>query len=173
MIKLFAFLGNYEPQYENTRHNAGFFCADHLSCLSNTLWQQKFLGSYTKLVLPDEKNYIHCIKPYTYMNASGNSILQVMNFFKIQPEQLLVFHDELQLPTASISLKYGGGLAGHNGLRSIFSKLGTQNFWRVRIGIDRPTNKNIDIADYVLSKFTDTEYEYFFSMINDLDKLVL
>lgn len=159
MIKLLAFLGNYGAEYKNTRHNAGFICADNLPLTSTVQWQKKFSGEYCQIKNHYSGTAVHCIKPLTYMNNSGASIIQVVKFFKLKPEELLVIHDELELPNATISLKWSGGLGGHNGLRSIKAHLGTADFWRLRIGIGRPKNDNADIADYVLSGFSKSEEE--------------
>lgn len=172
MIKLIAFLGNYGKEYEGTRHNAGFFCADNLELTKNSLWKNKFDGEYAKIENSYLNEPLHLLKPHTYMNASGNAIIKLMQFFKIKPEELLVFHDELELDKACISLKYSGGLGGHNGLRSIKANLASPDFWRVRIGIGRPTNKNANIADYVLSHFSQNELDNLYFQLNKLDVLV-
>ena len=102
---------------------------------------------------------VYFLKPETYMNLSGESIIALMQFFKIKPEEVLVVHDELELPCGTVSLKWSGGLGGHNGLRSTKENIGTADFWRLRFGIGRPDNPNMNIADYVLSKFTTEQQE--------------
>jgi hypothetical protein len=108
------------------------------------------------------------------MNLSGVSIGQLCSFYKISPSSFLVVHDEVELPLATISLKYSGGLAGHNGLRSIKEAMGSQDFWRLRIGIDRPapkSEKNIDMASYVLSRFSSEEEERLYQNITPINEI--
>ena len=179
MIQLVVFLGNYGREYERTRHNVAWQFQDSLPFSSKLNWQSKFKGQYASIEtvqlaqelaksgilstkegnpvnIPEEApSKIYFLKPETYMNLSGQSIIELANFFKIKPEEILVIHDELELPIGSISLKWSGGLGGHNGLRSTKAVLGTADFWRIRFGISKPANVNI--ADYVLSSFTEDE----------------
>lgn len=179
MIRLAVFLGNYGAQYERTRHNAAWQFARSLPFYSQLNWQQKFKGEYAvldfsdfekiakdnfpailnshgELVVPkNPPEKIYFLKPRTFMNLSGESIGALASFFKISPQEILVLHDELELPLGTLSLKWSGGLAGHNGLRSTKAALGTADFWRLRFGITKPANR--DIADYVLSDFTSDE----------------
>jgi PTH1 family peptidyl-tRNA hydrolase len=164
MIELVAFLGNPGREYAQTRHNAGRLLAAQIPFLSAVHWQRKYKGLYTfiegnsllneqtgleRRTLPSK---IHFLIPETYMNLSGNSVYEGASFFKIPPEQILVVHDELELSLGQGSLKFSGGLGGHNGLRSMKACFGTADFWRLRIGIGRPNHK--DIASWVLSDFT-------------------
>lgn len=172
MIEVIAFLGNYGCEYERTRHNVAWLFCERLNLTKCLSWTSKFNGSYAKISLK-EKN-LHFIKPHTYMNLSGVSVGELCTFYKIPSSSLLVLHDEVELPLGTISLKYSGGLAGHNGLRSIKEKLGTQNFWRLRIGIGRPapkSEKNIDMASYVLSKFSTEEENILFNNIAPVDEI--
>ncbi len=160
MISLFVFLGNPGAQYECNRHNAGVMLADFLAeSLSGALsfsLKKQFKGEFAQYSLNGgnaEKNVF--LKPATFMNLSGESVIEVMNFYKVKAEQALVIHDELELPFGVISLKFAGGLGGHNGLRSIEKMTGTRDFWRLRIGIGRPNHD--DIASYVLSDFSKSE----------------
>jgi len=160
MIELIAFLGNYGNEYRKTRHNVAWILAEHLVLTQNSSWQNRFNGEYAKISCERENKNIHLIKPHTYMNLSGVSVGEIATFYKIMPESILVVHDEVELPLATVSLKKSGGLAGHNGLRSIKEKIGSTDFWRLRIGIGRPapkSEKNIDMASYVLSKFSEEE----------------
>lgn len=183
MIKLVAFLGNYGKEYEKTRHNVAWYFEDSLPFANKFSWQNKFKGEITSfspeelsqwacdfkicskkdgspvLVPEDSPSHIYFLKPQTYMNLSGESIIEVANFYKIAPEEILVVHDELELPFGFVSLKWSGGLGGHNGLRSTKSVLNTPDFWRLRFGIGRPENEKIGIADYVLSRFSTQEQE--------------
>ncbi len=128
--------------------------ADSLPFAGRLDWQRKFQGHYAALdSLGGHRVYF--LKPQTYMNLSGDSIGQLARFYKIGPEEVLVAHDELELPPGTISLKNGGGLGGHNGLRSTKAALGTADFWRLRFGIGRPEHR--DVAGYVLSDFTGDE----------------
>ena len=172
MIRLVAFLGNHGRTYENTRHNAAWLFADSLPFAHRLSWQHKFKGAFCSLDASrlaswaDEyhlgtsnartaSDAIYFLKPETYMNASGESIGELANFYKLTADHILVVHDELELPPGTISLKKGGGLGGHNGLRSTKAVLNTADFWRFRFGIGRPDNP--DVADYVLSPFTSDE----------------
>jgi len=154
MISLVAFLGNYGKQYAGTRHNVAWIFSETLKHCENLNWQSKFKGQFA---FSDSisSNRIYFVKPETYMNLSGESIGELARFYKIPPEEILVIHDELELPIGMVSLKKGGGLGGHNGLRSTKEILGTPDFWRLRFGIGRPNHS--DIAGYVLSNFTQDE----------------
>ncbi len=181
MIKLVAFLGNYGKEYEKTRHNVSWYFEDSLPFANRLSWQSKFKGeiaSFTPaelsqwacdtkicskkdgspVLVPEEAPaHIYFLKPMTYMNLSGDSIIEVANFYKIQPSEIMVVHDELELAPGFVSLKWSGGLGGHNGLRSTKAVLNTPDFFRLRFGIGRPENPNISVADYVLSKFTEDQ----------------
>ncbi len=172
MIKAFAFLGNYGNEYKDTRHNAGFFCAENLELTRDLNWQNKFIGEYARVDSPYGTETLHFLKPLTYMNNSGNAVVKMMQFYKIKPHELVVIHDELELDKAVISLKWAGGLGGHNGLRSIKAQLGTSEFWRIRIGIGRPACEQADIADYVLSRFTKSELETLQFQLPVLNELI-
>ena len=132
MIKLAAFLGNPGSGYARNRHNAGRMTAQALPFYSSLSFQKKYNGLYTV------NNGIHLIMPETYMNLSGISVQAAAAFFKIEIEEIIVVHDELELPLGTISLKKGGGLGGHNGLRSMNKSFGSADFWRLRVGIGRP-----------------------------------
>ena len=172
MIEAIAFLGNYGNEYAKTRHNVAWMFCQRLELTKNLNWSSKFNGDYAKLLLREQN--LHFIKPHTYMNLSGVSVGELCVFYKIPPSSLLVVHDEVELPLATISLKYSGGLAGHNGLRSIKDALRSQDFWRLRIGIGRPapkTEKNIDMATYVLSRFSADEEEILYKSISSVNEI--
>lgn len=154
MIQLVAFLGNYGKRYEGNRHNVAWLFADSLFFANHLSWQKKFQGLYASYD-GFGRHRVYFLKPETYMNLSGDSIGALARFYKIKPEEILVVHDELELPPGTISLKNGGGLGGHNGLRSTKAVLGTADFWRLRFGIGRPEHK--DVASYVLSDFSGDE----------------
>ena len=156
MIKLVAFLGNYGREYEKTRHNVAWYFADSLPFAARLNWQSKFKGEITSctpaelatwacdtkicskkdgtpVLVPEEAPaHIYFLKPMTYMNLSGESIVEAAGFYKILPEEILVVHDELELTPGFVSLKWSGGLGGHNGLRSTKAVLNTADFWRLR-----------------------------------------
>jgi PTH1 family peptidyl-tRNA hydrolase len=159
-IKLVAFLGNPGKMYAGNRHNAGRILADNLPFALE--WQSKFKGLYAaSTIAPPEKT--HFLAPETYMNLSGESAAAAAAaaaYYKIQAGEILVVHDELELPLGEAAFKQGGGLGGHKGLRSIKACLGSTDFWRLRIGIGRPGGKkdpNADISGWVLSDFSAEE----------------
>lgn len=152
-ISLVAVLGNPGTQYEATRHNIAWQMVEYLSFSDDLDWKGKFKGEYAPVSIDGEKVYF--LAPQTYMNLSGESLLPMMQFFKIPLEEILVVHDELELDYGVLGFKQGGGLAGHNGLRSIASVLGTRDFKRLRLGISRPSHG--DITPYVLGKFSPDE----------------
>ncbi len=156
-IKLIAFFGNYGPEYANTRHNAGWLFCDALSYAGDLRWQKKFKGEFAQIERPysDGGDPVYFLKPLTYMNLSGQSVHELAQFYKIKLDEILVVHDELELPCGTVSLKFGGGLGGHNGLRSMRDSFGSADCWRLRFGIGRPNHN--DIAGYVLQPFTDDE----------------
>ncbi len=155
MIKLIAALGNPGREYLSSRHNAAWQLIEYLSFFEELKWQEKFNGTMTDFKIGGEK--IHIILPKTFMNRSGTSLAAVAKFYKIIPDEILVIHDDLELNFGIVGFKYGGGLGGHNGLRSITSSLGTRDFNRFRIGISRPAHN--DITSYVLGKFNKEERE--------------
>ncbi|WHY94825.1 aminoacyl-tRNA hydrolase [Neobacillus cucumis] len=150
-MKIMVGLGNPGKQYEHTRHNVGFDVIDELSRRFNIpLDQSKLKGLYGIGFYKGEK--VLLLKPLTYMNLSGESIRAVMDYYDIDLEDLLVIYDDLDLPVGKIRLRQKGSAGGHNGIKSTVSHLGTQQFNRIRIGIDRPQN-GMSVPDYVLGKF--------------------
>ena len=145
-IKLIVGLGNPGDKYQATRHNAGFWFVDAIAAQSNcTLaMDAKMFGFVAKF---NQDNYL--LKPTTFMNGSGKAVAALANYYKILPSEILVAHDELDLPTDSAKLKFGGGHGGHNGLRDIHAALGTADYWRLRLGIDHPGDKH-EVINYVL-----------------------
>jgi peptidyl-tRNA hydrolase, PTH1 family len=163
-MKLIVGLGNPGSQYEKTRHNIGFVIVDALAeRLGISLNQSKFKGVYGTYHYKGEK--IVLLKPLTYMNLSGESIVPLMDYFDIDEEDLLVIYDDLDLPVGKIRLRQKGSAGGHNGIKSTIAHLGTQNFNRIRVGIDRPTN-GMSVPDYVLGRFSKDEQA-------DLDKVII
>jgi peptidyl-tRNA hydrolase, PTH1 family len=156
VIRLVVGLGNPGQQYKKTRHNAGFLFLDQLVAVSqSTAWQfdKRFQAEIAECVVDGCRLIL--LKPQTYMNLSGVSVEKVMSFYKLRPEEVLVIHDELELPLGSVKLKVGGGHSGHNGLRDIIAKTGSPSFRRLRIGIGRPIMGKV--SDYVLASFSNDE----------------
>ncbi|HYZ19562.1 MAG TPA: aminoacyl-tRNA hydrolase [Gaiellaceae bacterium] len=149
---LVAGLGNPGRGYERTRHNIGFLVADELARRHDGSFRSKFNGQLAEVRLDGLR--LALLKPETYMNVSGKSVAAARKFFKVDPGDLLIVHDDVDLATGRLQARLGGGLAGHNGLRSIASGLGTQDFLRLRIGVGRPERGDPrPVADYVLSDF--------------------
>lgn len=166
-------LGNPEPKYENNRHNIGFMAVDEIvrrHCLSS--WQNKFSALISQGIIAEEK--VVCIKPQTYMNRSGNAVMQAMQFYKIAPKNLWIFHDELDLKPSQFRLKKGGGHGGHNGLRHISQLIGT-DYGRVRMGIGHPGEKHL-VSSYVLKDFPKEDQIWVKNMVdaaaNHVDLLI-
>ncbi len=151
---LVAGLGNPGREYERTRHNAGWMVVDELARRTDASFRSKFSGQLAESRLGEHR--LALLKPETYMNESGRSIGAALRFFKLEPAELLVVHDDVDLEPGRLQARLGGGLAGHNGLRSIAQALGTQDFLRLRIGVGRPgRGDRRPVADYVLSPFED------------------
>ncbi len=149
---LVAGLGNPGREYENTRHNVGWLVVDELAGRLRGSFRSKFSGRVAE-VRSDERR-LALLKPETYMNESGRSIGAAVRFFRVPPPHLLVVHDDVDLEPARLQARLGGGLAGHNGLRSISDALGTRDFMRLRVGVGRPGRGDPrSVSDYVLSPF--------------------
>ncbi len=150
---LVAGLGNPGREYERTRHNVGWLVLDELARRHGGSWRSKFSGSLAEVRLGDLR--LGLLKPETYMNDSGLSVGAAARFFKVDPERLLVVHDDVDLEPGRLQARAGGGLAGHNGLRSLAQHLGSQEFDRLRIGVGRPgRGDRRSVSDWVLSSFT-------------------
>ena len=155
MIRLFVGLGNPGSEYEATRHNAGFWFVDELaSRLKATLVPERsYFGTVARVnrPTPGVDGPIWLLEPMTFMNLSGKSVAALARFFKIEPAEILVVHDELDLMPGQVKLKLGGSHAGHNGLKDIHAQLGSADYWRLRLGIGHPGVK-AEVVDYVLRK---------------------
>jgi len=153
-IRLIVGLGNPGPEYEATRHNAGFWLVDALAQAhhGNLRMENKFHGIVARLNIKGQEVWL--LQPQTFMNRSGQAVAALTRFYKIAPAEILVAHDELDLEPGTAKLKQGGGAAGHNGLKDIIAALGTQDFWRLRIGIGHPRTLGLqqDVADFVLHR---------------------
>ncbi len=151
-----AGLGNPGLEYENTRHNAGFLTMDELAKQCGVkLDQMKFKSDCGEAMLVE----VRCLlmKPTTYMNLSGDAIAAAANFYKIPPEQVLVIYDDISLPPGKLRLRRKGSAGGHNGIKSIIAQLGTEEFPRIRVGVGAKPNPQYDLADWVLSKFSEED----------------
>lgn len=148
-VKLVVGLGNPGPDYSETRHNAGFWFCERLARELGVPFarEARFHGLVAKCRVSSADFFL--LKPQTFMNRSGLSVQALAHFYRIEPAEMLVVHDELDLPPGQLRLKFGGGLGGHNGLKDITSHLGTQDYWRLRIGIGHPGDRN-QVIDYVL-----------------------
>lgn len=153
---LFVGLGNPGDQYSRNRHNIGFMAIDAIADKYGfSSYRSKFQGELSEGRIGDHK--VALLKPQTMMNLSGDSVQKAAKFYKIESDRIIVFHDELDLESAKIRIKDGGGIAGHNGLRSMKACLGTADFKRVRLGIGHPGDKN-RVSGYVLSDFSKNEH---------------
>ncbi len=149
---LVAGLGNPGREYAANRHNVGFMVCDELARRHGGSWRGKFSGELADVRIDGRR--VVLLKPQTYMNESGRAVGPAVRFFKVSPEQLLVVHDEVDLEAGRLQARLGGGLAGHNGLKSVAQALGTQEFLRLRVGVGRPERGDRrSLADYVLSDF--------------------
>ena len=154
-MKLVVGLGNPGRKYEATRHNAGFWWIERLARAVHGEFRHeaRFHGDVAKVATPGGELWL--LKPATFMNQSGRAVAALAGFYKLAPGQLLIVHDELDLPPGTVRLKNGGGTGGHNGLNDIAAQLGTKDFWRLRIGIGHPRNQTAteqEVLDYVLHK---------------------
>ncbi len=149
-IRLIVGLGNPGREYEATRHNAGFWWLDALAAGKSASFkpEKKFHGLAARLTVNNSEVWL--LKPETFMNVSGRSVSALAGFYKIAPDEILVVHDELDLPPGTVRLKKGGGHGGHNGLKDIIAQLGTPEFWRLRLGIGHPGNRDA-VVNFVLN----------------------
>lgn len=165
-IRMVAGLGNPGDEYENTRHNAGFKSIDVLAAQAGvTYWKNQLGAEVATIQVHDPeaeggRREVVLVKPQSYMNASGGPISKLCAQYKIHAEELLVIHDELDIPEGDVRVKVGGGHAGHNGLRSIIDKMGSRDFSRIRTGIGNPPGR-MAVADFVLKQFRPKELEEF------------
>ena len=158
MIKLFVGLGNPGPEYEATRHNAGFWWVDELAreLKVNLVADRGYHGLVARANVHGQTVWL--LEPQTFMNLSGKSVAALARFYKIAPEEILVVHDELDVVPGQAKLRLGGSHAGHNGLRDIHAQLGTADYWRLRIGIGHPGDRD-QVIDYVLQRAAPADEE--------------
>jgi PTH1 family peptidyl-tRNA hydrolase len=169
-IKLFVGLGNPGDKYEKTRHNAGFWWVDTIAAQTNSKLANdaKMFGIVGK-IHPNQDKWL--LKPTTFMNLSGKAVAALANYYKISADEILVIHDELDLPAGGIKLKFGGGHGGHNGLKDIHAALGTPNYWRLRVGIGHPGDRN-EVVNFVLKSPLKDEQTAIDESINESSKLL-
>jgi len=201
MLQLVVFLGNPGAEHKRSRHNAGWMLAEAMPFFSVLDWKKKYKGLYacldniqkllaeemppaTQEIVPTtlsemRSEKLHFLKPQTYMNLSGESAYAAASFYKIKLNEIIVVHDEIELPFGTLSLKFSGGLGGHNGLRSMKACFGSADFWRLRVGIGRPdsrlpgkggnpeSSREAGIADWVLTDFTAIETDTLAAILND------
>lgn len=165
-IRMVAGLGNPGDEYENTRHNAGFKAIDELARQAGVTYWKTQLGAEVAVIQvhdPDAdgaRREVVLVKPQSYMNTSGGPISKLCAQYQVSVEELLVIHDELDIPEGDVRVKVGGGHAGHNGLRSIIDKMGGRDFNRIRVGIGNPPGR-MPVADFVLKQFRPKELDEF------------
>ena len=170
-LKVIVGLGNPGPKYTETRHNAGFWFVEEVARRFGGSFraEKKFFGELAKVNI--EGSDIWLLKPQTFMNRSGQAVKSLLSFYRIKADQLLVAHDEIDLPPGSIKLKTGGGHGGHNGLRDIISQLGTKDFHRLRIGVGHPGSKD-QVVDYVLHSAPKAERSLIDADIDDAVRIM-
>ena len=155
---LIVFLGNPGPRYEMTRHNAGFMAADAMAKEKNlSINKARFKALTATCEIGGES--VLLMKPQTFMNLSGEAVSQAVRFYKIPPEHVIVVSDEISLPIGKLRIRTKGSAGGHNGLKDIIAKLGTDAFPRIRIGVGAPPHPDYDMADWVLSSFKNQDAE--------------
>lgn len=166
-MKLFVGLGNPGPKYANTRHNIGFMAVDRIADDHGFApWRTKFQGSLTEGTLGSEK--ILLLKPETFMNLSGQSVGEAARFYKVDPAEIVVFHDEIDLAPGKVKCKTGGGHAGHNGLRSLHAHIG-DSYHRVRMGVGHPGHKDA-VPGYVLRDFPKADQNWLEDVLSGVSK---
>ena len=163
-LKIIVGLGNPGPEHQSTRHNAGFWFVDVLGNRHGGEFRdyRKYSGETARITIAGRELIL--LKPTTYMNRSGLAIRQLSDFFKVPPEQILVVHDELDLPVGTARFKFGGGHGGHNGLRDTIAHVG-ESFWRLRLGIGHPGTK-AEVIDYVLTRAPRAEEDAVLDAVN-------
>jgi peptidyl-tRNA hydrolase, PTH1 family len=168
-IRLVVGLGNPGEQYEATRHNVGFWLVDGIAMGFREQFraEPKFHGQLCRVSVGGSE--LRLLKPSTYMNRSGQSVAAVARYYSIPPEQILIAHDELDLPVGQVRLKQGGGHAGHNGLRDTIAALGSREFWRLRIGIAHPGDRTL-VTGYVLGRPSRADADQITAALQDAER---
>jgi len=169
---ILAFLGNPGSKYSRTRHNIGFITGEYFAQSEGIKISKKAFSAETGTGKINGRDVL-LLFPQTFMNESGKSVVKAMDFHNVKHSELIVVHDELELPFGEIKEKFSGGHKGHNGLRSIITETGSADFHRVRFGIGRPSNPQMDVADHVLSNFSREESEALLKIIPFAAELIL
>ncbi len=165
-MKLIVGLGNPGKNYKNTRHNVGFIVLD--SYLDTSDWKEKFNALYHEERIGGDK--VIFVKPLTFMNLSGDAIVKFVNYYDVNIDDILVIHDDLDLPFSTYKLKKNSSAGGHNGIKSIINRLGSQEFARLKVGVSK--DKSVDTKDYVLGNFSKNEAEVFAEMQKTFNKII-
>jgi PTH1 family peptidyl-tRNA hydrolase len=171
-IRLIVGLGNPGTEYDQTRHNAGFLFLDEVARQygGNFRTEKKYAGEYCKVIIQGQE--VHLLKPMTFMNRSGQAVAPLANFFKIPPEQILVAHDELDIPPGTAKFKKGGGHGGHNGLKDIIRSLAnSKDFHRLRLGIGHPGDAKL-VANFVLKRAPKAEMQSLIATIGEAERVL-
>ena len=169
-MKLVVGLGNYGNEYKNTRHNIGFIFIDNYFSNQDIIWKNKFKGLYCEKIINGEK--VISLKPQTYMNLSGESVVLFSKYYKIKPEEILVISDDLALPIGTYRLRSQGSSGGHNGLKNIEECLKTNKYNRLRIGINSDIRNTMDQISFVLSKFSPEEEKKLIELEPVVDNII-
>jgi PTH1 family peptidyl-tRNA hydrolase len=155
-LKLLVGLGNPGSQYERTRHNAGFIVLDELALAHKAQWQgEKFGGRFGRGNILGETCLL--LEPLTFMNVSGRSVAQALSFYKIPPERMIVFHDDIDVPPGIVKTRFGGSPGGHNGIRSIIETIGTDQFHRIKLGLGKSSVPGMETTGWVLGSLSEAE----------------
>ena len=163
-------LGNPEKEYGNTRHNMGFDTINEIAKNNNIdINKNKFKGLYETLNLQNQK--VILLKPQTYMNLSGESVREMVDFYNIEPQNIIVIYDDLDMEVGKIRLRAKGSAGGHNGIKSIINHIGTQTFYRIKIGIGRP-KQGMSVVHHVLGKFDKDDYITILQTIDRVEEAV-
>lgn len=165
-MKMIVGLGNPGKDYQDTRHNVGFLVLDNY--LNTSDWKEKFNALYHEERINGEK--VIFVKPLTFMNLSGDAVVKYVNYFDVNIDDILVIHDDLDLPFSTYKLKKNSSAGGHNGIKSIINRLGSQEFARLKVGVSH--DRSIDTKDYVLGNFSKKEKEQFEVMQKDFNKII-
>lgn len=165
-MKLIVGLGNPGKDYKNTRHNVGFLVLDNY--LNTSDWKEKFNALYHEERINGEK--VIFVKPLTFMNLSGDAVIKFVNYYDVGIDDILVIHDDLDLPFSTYKLKKNSSAGGHNGIKSIINRLGSQEFARLKVGVSH--DRSMDTKDYVLGNFSKMETEKFSNMQNDFNNII-
>jgi len=167
-MKLIVGLGNPGTKYQKTRHNSGFIAIDFLATNQNLTYKEKFHGLYAEFHINGEKAIL--LKPQKYMNLSGEVVKAYQEYFNIDISNILIIYDDVNYETGEYKIKRNGSSGGHNGIKNIIYNLGTENIYRLKIGISK---NNIALEDYVLGKFTEEEYKKIEKILPETEKIIM